>query len=56
VTIVRVIRNAVLFILLFRMAGTAFGGAIGPFELVIIPLVIVAGMWGVGRLVRLGAR
>ncbi len=55
-TVVRVIRNVVLFILLFVMALTAFGGAIGPYELVIIPLLIIAGMWGVGRLVRLGAR
>ena len=55
-TVVRVIRNVVLFILLFALTVTAFGGSIGPYELVIIPLVIIAGMWGVGRLVRLGAR
>lgn len=46
----------VIFLLLFMLLAVGLGGNIGPYELLLMPAVIVLVMWGCSRMIRLGQK
>ena len=45
-----------IFLLLLMLLTVGLGGNIGPYELLLMPAVIVLVMWGCSRLIRLGQK
>ena len=46
----------VIFLLLHMLLAVGLGGNIGPYELFLMPAVIVLFMWGCNRMIRLGQK
>ena len=46
----------VMFVVLFLLVAVGLGGNIGPYELALLPVVIILVMWGCNRLIRLGQK
>jgi len=46
----------VIFLLLFMLLTVLLGGNIGPYELLLMPAVVILVMWGCSQLIGLGQK